>query len=234
MLKDAFSIGPFTVRPVGCINQEQQLDIEYGHDTVASGLIVSKGTRAHIIERIGDRLADVVTNLRDALECHPMELLDRQEQVLAGFSSDRELLRAMSEAPLAAQADFCLCSADRRYAMAVSLDDYAHLRARHELPANAWIAALLPEEVTTAIYSDWRPPTGWELSHVAGEGSLTATGWQRASELTGVPAERLKRHAAREKASTRCPLGYAEWHLLLHRLGVQQLAMGTGAASARG
>ncbi|OHV12824.1 hypothetical protein [Kushneria phosphatilytica] len=234
MLKDAFSIGPFTIRPVGCIKQGQQLDIEYGHDTVASGLIVSRGTRTHIIEQISDRLTDVVTNLRDALECHPMELIDRQEQVLAGFSSDRELSQALGETPLSAEADFYLCSADRRYALAVSLDEYARLRARHELPANAWIAALLPEEVTTPVYSDWRPPTGWELLHVAGEGSLTATGWQRASELTGIPAERLKRHAARVEATTQCPLGYAEWHLLLHRLAVQQLSVEAQAGSARG
>ena len=85
----------------------------------------------------------------------------------------------------------------------------------------AWIGAMLPSQVMTQIPADWRPPTPWEMRHVAGTGSFARISMQRGSELVGVNLQSFKRYASEGPKAHR--ISFAAWHLLLHRLGIQSL-----------
>lgn len=86
---------------------------------------------------------------------------------------------------------------------------------------NAWIADLLPDDVLSTDPQAWRAPTSWELRHVVGEGSFTGVSGAKAAELVGVTPQNFRKYTARDGASTRQAMGFAMWHLLLHKLGVQ-------------
>lgn len=88
-------------------------------------------------------------------------------------------------------------------------------------PPRAWITALLSSDVLAREPSWWRPPTSWELRHVVGEGSFTGVSGAHAAALVGVTPQNFRKYTARDGASTRQAMGFAMWHLLLHKLGVQ-------------
>ena len=87
--------------------------------------------------------------------------------------------------------------------------------------SRAWIGAMLAPQVMAQTAADWRPPTPWEVRHVAGAGSFTRMSMQRGSELVGVNLQTFKRYAT--EGPNAHSISFAAWHLLLHRLGVQSL-----------
>lgn len=105
-----------------------------------------------------------------------------------------------------------------------SLAKFGRLMAEYEMPANGWIAGLLPEDVLTTDREKWRAPSPWEIRHVVGEASFTGVTGVMAAGYVGVTPQNFRKYLAPETASTRQRMSYAMWHLLLHRLGVQTLA----------
>ena len=85
----------------------------------------------------------------------------------------------------------------------------------------AWIGAMLSPQVMSQNPADWRPPTPWEVRHVAGAGSFARVSMQRGSELVGVSLQSFKRYVS-EGPKAHC-ISFAAWHLLLHRLSIQSL-----------
>lgn len=88
-------------------------------------------------------------------------------------------------------------------------------------PPYAWVADLLPEEVTTRNHAAWRAPTNIELRHVVGEESFTSVSATKAAELVGIMPQNFRKYMARDGAASHQKISFAMWHLLLHKLGVQ-------------
>lgn len=102
-------------------------------------------------------------------------------------------------------------------------------KAAHSADSPAWIGALLPAQVMTQIAADWRPPTPWEMRHVAGSGSFSRMSMQRGADLVGVNKQSFKRYTTDGPNAFR--ISFAAWHLLLHRLGIQALPVAPTAWS---
>lgn len=120
-------------------------------------------------------------------------------------------------------------------------EEFMRLKAAHEAikdallaghkPAprkpNAWISSLLPGDVLTQDPEHWRAPTAWEIRHIVGEGSFTSITGAAAAALVGVTPQNFRKYTAQDGARTRQNMSFAMWHLLLHRLGVQEM-LGSG------
>lgn len=221
MLSNEFHIGPFAIRPLGRVgNSHQRFEIEYGGMTDSTTTEI--GTQREVAARLAGFLADWTAELRRKHESGiPVELVDADGERLAHFLSDDML--GMTPGLIDDRARYWLRTQDRRYSRHVTLDEYAQLRARYELPPLAWIAELLPEDVLTDDPAEWRSPSSWEIRHVVGEGSFTGISGAKAAALVGVNPQSMRKYTAREGAKSRQPISFAMWHLLLHRLGIQNL-----------
>lgn len=85
---------------------------------------------------------------------------------------------------------------------------------------NAWIAELLPPDVLTTDAAAWRPPTAAHIRLVVGKTGITVN---EAASLVGVPGTSFRKHTATDFAEHRHKISLSMWHLLLHRLGIQEI-----------
>lgn len=221
MLTQEFHIGPFAVRPLGqATATHQTFEIAYGSQTDRTS--VATGSQREVIERLAPFIADWTLELRQRFAPLTVELIDYESgDAVASFLADDYC--GMTPGLIDDRARYWLRTQDRRYSRHVTLDEYAQLRARYELPPLAWIAELLPEDVLTDDPAEWRSPSSWEIRHVVGEGSFTGISGAKAAALVGVNPQSMRKYTAREGAKSRQPISFAMWHLLLHRLGIQNL-----------
>lgn len=87
----------------------------------------------------------------------------------------------------------------------------------------AWIAALLPPSILTADRDAWQVPNAWHLSHIIGGMSLTGNGFSETAKLCGVASATVRRWVIPAAAPGHKSIPFANWHILLHKLGVQRL-----------
>lgn len=229
MLTNDFNIGPFTVRPSGRITisgqRKQRFDIQYGDQTLLSGATVAVGIQSQVTAQLDEKISEIVSALRSEHEArHRIDLVDDRGERLASFYAGSYALPDMTAGLIDDRFNYWLRSEDRLYSEPVTLSEYALLRAKHELPGDAWIADLLPDDVLTVDLDEWRPPTHWELRHIIGEGSLTGITGAKAAALVGVNPSSFRKYTASEGSKSRQRMSFAMWHLLLHRLGVQRLS----------
>lgn len=231
MLKEDFHLGPFTIRPSGrmqVVGETQQLfDIDYGDETMRERVPVKPGSQKEVAEQIEESTWGITAELRKEHECaHRIDLVDGHGERLASFQAADSVTPGMTPGLVDDRFPHWLRSADRLYSQAVTMDEYARLRAEHERPRYAWIADLLDQDILTTHVEDWRPPTAWEIRHLVGATSFTSISGARAAELVGVTAANFRKYTAREGAKNRQNMGFAMWHLLLHRLEVQRMPEG--------
>lgn len=221
MLTQEFHVGPFTITPRGRASvTHQRFQIAYGNKTDETTAEI--GTQHEVAARLAGFIADWTAELRRKHESGiPVELVDADGERLALFESDS--MMDMTPGLIDDRAQYWLRTTDRLYSRPVTLNEYGRLRAAHERPPLAWIADLLPEDVTTDDPDAWRAPTSWEIRHVVGEGSFVGISGAKAAALVGVNPQSMRKYTAREGAKSRQPISFAMWHLLLHRLGIQNL-----------
>lgn len=228
MLTNEFNIGSFTVRPSGRMQvageQHQLFDIAYGSDTMRERIPVKTGTQNQVAAQLNEAMSDIIKALRAENECrYLIELVNARGERLAAFKAGSSVVSGMTAGLIDDRFDYWLRSEDQLYSMPVTLNEYAALRAEHNLPCHAWIADLLPADVLTTGPEDWRPPTHWELRHIIGEGSLTGITGAKASAMVGVNPSSFRKYTASEGAKNRQQMSFAMWHLLLHRLEIKRL-----------
>ncbi|SHL52066.1 hypothetical protein [Halomonas caseinilytica] len=227
MLTQEFTTGPFTIRPSGRIQGEQLFDIYYGSSLMVERVPATPGTQSQVIEQLGDALSKIVVELCEDHEAsHRIDLVNSDGERLAAFRAGSSVVGGMTAGLVDDRFDYWLRSEDGLYSAPVTLSEYAQIRAREELPRNAWIADLLPDEVLTHDDSEWRSPTAWEIRHIVGAGSFIGISGAKAATLVGVNASSFRKYTASENSKNRQNMSFAMWHLLLHRLGVQRLPEG--------
>lgn len=231
MLTNDFNIGPFTARPSGRVTlngeRKQRFDIQYGDQTFLSDATVDEGTQAQVTDQLGENISEIISALRSEHEArHRIDLVDGHGERLASFNSGSYALPDMTAGLVDDRFPYWLRTADRLYSEVVTLNEYAKLRAQHELSERAWIADLLPADVLTIDPDEWRSPTHWELRHIIGEGSLTGITGAKAAALVGVNPSSFRKYTASESSKNRQRMSFAMWHLLLHRLEIQRLPEG--------
>lgn len=224
MLKEQFSVGPFTVRPSGRACNAQLVDVIYGSEVMRERVPVDPGTRGQVVDQLGRAPSDITKELRREHEnTGVVSLVDGYGEALAGFDIEGYALPDMTPGIVDDRCAYWLRTSDRLYSQAVTLNEYARIRAEHERPALAWIADLLNDDLLTLSKAEWRPPTAWELRHVIGVGSFTDITGLAAANLVGVNASSFRKYTAKEGARTRQEMSFAMWHLLLHRLGIKRI-----------
>ena len=88
---------------------------------------------------------------------------------------------------------------------------------------NAWIAAHLPPDVLSTDPAAWRAPTAAEIRVVVGTDSKTGITGNEAAHLVGMPGTTFRKYTAGDYADHRHKISFSMWHLMLHRLGVQEI-----------
>lgn len=224
MLTAEFHVGPFAIRPGARVGSTyQRFEIEYGGKTDTTA--VEAGTQSEVVERLAEFISDWRAELRDGVDDGiAVDLVDSDDERLSGFIADD--MMGMTPNLIDDRSRYWLRTSDGLYSRPVTLGEYGKLRAKHERPALAWIAALLPDAVLTLDPAEWRAPTSWEIRHVVGEGSFTGISGAKAAALVGVTPQNFRKYTARDGASTRQQISFAMWHLLLHRLEIKRLPEG--------
>ncbi|WP_336273742.1 hypothetical protein [Vreelandella indica] len=230
MLKQDFTIGPFTIAPTGAVGpHRQRFSVIYiaKHGAKYSAEIV---TDAATQASVADASSETITNLRNALKADNesttlITLTNMHGNVINGFHA-AGVLPDMTPGLIDDRSDYWLVDESGRYSLDVNLAEYAHQRARHELPKRAWIADLLPGDILTTDPDEWRAPTAWEIRHLVGEGSFIGISGAKAAALVGVNPSSFRKYTAQDGAKSRQNMSFAMWHLLLHRLGVQTMRAG--------
>lgn len=224
MLKEQFTIGPFTVSPAGKARGLQLFNIFYGDALMREKVPVEPGARGQVADQLDDALSSITKYLRCEHEnTGTVSLVDGYGEALAGFDIEGFALPDMTAGLVDDRFAYWLRTSDGLYSQVVTLNEYARIRADHERPALAWIADLLEDDLLTLDKEEWRPPTAWELRHVVGVGSFTDITGLGAAQLVGVNASSFRKYTAKEGARTRQAMSFAMWHLLLHRLGIKRL-----------
>lgn len=231
MLKETFTIGPFTIRPAGRMQvagkTQQLFDIAYGPQPLRERVPVNPGTQKQVADQLDESISNITTELRAEHECsHRIDLVDGQGKRLASFKAESSVIGDMSAGLVDDRFHYWLRSANKLQSQPVTLDEYSRLRTQYERPARAWIADLFDDEVLTSNADDWRAPSAWELRHIVGVGSLTGISGAKAADLVGVNASSFRKYTAREEAKNRQAMSFAMWHLLLHRLEIQRMPEG--------
>lgn len=221
----SFSHGPFdfetaqTTRLAGIPHRRWRL--LYGARELAWHTLPEFASRAEIIEAFADDRHAFVDEAQAQAPAEHIDLIDETTgDVIGGFVSHG--VPDMTPGIINDRSRYWLRSSDRLYSRAVDLVQYGVIAAKCSATRTQWIAGLLPPDVLAQDPEAWRPPTAWEIRHVVGEGSFTGLSGARAAALVGVTPQNFRKYTARDGASTRQQMGYAMWHLLLHRLGVQQ------------
>lgn len=223
---EAFQIGPFDYTPGSTrrVNGAPQTEwtMFYGSKPIGSMFVPAEADRAAVVGALSAHRVAFVAQARlehsfDQLILHRWDTdaaldvidIDAWPEGLAGCVADD-------------RSEFWVTVKGSTHRMPVTLGQYAEIVRKHGAPALHWTAGLLPEDVMTRDAAAWRAPTAWEIRHVVGEGSFTGVSGARAAELVGVTPQNFRKYTARDGASTRQNMGYAMWHLLLSKLGVQR------------
>ncbi|WP_321888016.1 hypothetical protein [Paraburkholderia bannensis] len=93
---------------------------------------------------------------------------------------------------------------------------------REATPApHAWITQFLRADVLTCDAQAWRAPSAWEVLHVIGKGSWTATSTAQAASMLGLAARTVSNYVTSgERFQT---IQFSAWHTLLHLLGIKYM-----------
>lgn len=222
---DAFNFGPFTFSPGRALRvtgvASQRWAMSYGSEDIAERSAPTGATQGEVIEAFAEDRAAFVQRARIAHWPARVSLIDVESgNEVAHFLASGSC--GMTPGIIDDRSRHWLRSADKLYSRDVTLTEFAQIAADHSAPENAWIAGLLPDAVLTDDPDDWRAPTSWEIRHVVGEGGFTHISGAKAARLVGVTPQNFRKYTARDEASTRQPISYAIWHLLLHRLGVMR------------
>lgn len=222
MEKPIFS-GPFEIRSVGRplqINgaQSQAFQFWYGPKMLAEQ-VLPFGTA--YVEAFDDVRAAFESEMRERHSPEKVFLVDSSTgDAVASFATHS--MCGMTAGLINDSSRYWLRSADGKFSRDVTLHEWAQVVAAEQAPANAWIAGLLPDVLTTDPQT-WRAPTSWEVRHLVGEASFTGVSGGKAALLCGTTPQNFRKYTAHDDAKTRQDISFAMWHLLLHRLGVQKL-----------
>ncbi|WP_322052323.1 hypothetical protein [Paraburkholderia bannensis] len=93
---------------------------------------------------------------------------------------------------------------------------------REATPApHAWITQFLRADLLTCDAQAWRAPTAWEVLHVIGKGSWTATSTAQAANMLGLAVRTVSNYVTSgDRFQT---IQFSAWHTLLHLLGVKYM-----------
>lgn len=225
---DDIQIGPFTYHGGETLKinglPSRRWRMEYQGEVLAEKVRETFEPGISQSELLGFFEAERSAFIRNARVRHgpiQIDLVDfENETVLACFMSDG--MCGMTPGLINDSSQYWLRGQGGKYSRAVTISEFGQIVAEHQAPAHSWIAGLLPDEVLSRDAGRWRPPSSWELRHVVGEGSFTGVSGAKAAELVGVTPQNFRKYTARDGASTRQSMGFAMWHLLLHKLGVQK------------
>ena len=223
MLKQDFTVGPFTIAPMGAVGpHRQRFSVSYNHQYSAEIVTEAKSQR-DVTEAVEDTMAQLRRDLKADHESRNLiRLTDGHGQTLSKFYA-AGVLPDMTPGLVDDRFDYWLKDESGKYSQVVTLGEFATLKCRHQLSDYAWIADLLADDVLTTNTDEWRAPTPWEIRHIVGVGSFTGISGAKAAEMVGVNASSFRKYTAQEWAKSRQNMSYAMWHLLLHKLGVQKL-----------
>lgn len=226
MLKQDFAIGPFTIAPIGAVGPyRQRFSVSYNAQYSAE-IVTDAKTQREVADAASESIAALRKELRAEHEDKTLiNLTDNRGEVINGFYAAGPL-PDMSAGLIDDRSTYWLKDESGLYSLDVNLTQYAQQRAAHELPRHAWIADLLSGAVLTTDAEQWRAPTAWEIRHIVGEGSLIGISGAKAAALVGVNPSSFRKYTAQDGAKSRQSMSYAMWHLLLHRLSVQNLERG--------
>lgn len=174
------------------------------------------------IEVFDDVRADFELRMRETHWPQRVYLVDSEtDEAVAHVDTDS--MCGMTAGMINASSKYWLRSADGLFSRDVTLQEWGQIVEGNQAPALAWIAGLLPDDTLTTDVSAWRAPTSWQLRHVVGQGSFTGVSVSYAAALCGTSPQNFRRYTAHDGAKTQQQIGFAMWHLLLHRLGIQNL-----------
>ncbi|MDW0360835.1 hypothetical protein Q8G38_16095 [Halomonas venusta] len=226
MLKQDFTIGPFTIAPMGAVGtHRQRFSVSYNHRYNAE-IVTEAKTQRDVADAAGDAISQLRRHLKEDHECATLiRLTDGKGQTLSKFYADG-VLPDMTPGLVDDRFDYWLKDESGKYSQAVTLGEFATLVEQHGLLKHSWIADLLPSDVLTTNVDEWRAPTPWEIRHIVGEGSFIGISGAKAAALVGVTARNFRKYTAQDGAKSRQNMSFAMWHLLLHRLAVQKIGVG--------
>jgi len=225
MLKQDFTIGPFTIAPTGAVGpHRQRFSVSYNH-RYSTEIVTKANTQREVAEAAEEAISTLRRQLREDHERATLiRLTDGHGQTLSQFYA-AGILPDMTPGLVDDRFDYWLKDESGKYSQVVTLGEFATLVEQHEVMKYSWIADLLPHDVLTTNADEWRAPTPWEIRHVVGVGSFIGISGAKAAELVGVNASSFRKYTAQEGAKSRQAMSYAMWHLLLHKLGVQKLGV---------
>ena len=222
---DAFGFGPFTLSPGSALRvagvPSLRWTMSYGLEDVAERSVIYAATQSEVIEAFAADRAAFVRRARGEHWPAHVSLIDVESgDEVAHFLAYGSC--GMTPGLIDDRSRYWLRSTDRLLSRDVTLTEFARVAHDEAAPSEAWICGLLPDAVLTDNPDDWRAPTSWEIRHVVGEGSFTHVSGAKAAKLIGVTPQNFRKYTARDGASTRQPISFAMWHLLLHKLGVKR------------
>ncbi|WP_417788189.1 hypothetical protein [Stutzerimonas xanthomarina] len=225
MLKQDFTIGPFTIAPIGAVGpHRQRFSVSYNHQYSAE-IVTEAKTQRDVAEAAEEAISTLRRQLKeDHQRATLIRLTDGHGKTLSKFYA-AGILPDMTPGLVDDRFDCWLKDESGKYSQVVTLGEFANLKCQYQLTDYAWIADLLPSDVLTANADKWRAPTPWEIRHVVGVGSFIGISGAKAAELVGVNPSSFRKYTAQEGAKTRQSMSYAMWHLLLHKLGVKKLGV---------
>ena len=226
MLKQDFTVGPFTIAPMGAVGpHRQRFSVSYNHQYSAEIVTEAKSQR-DVAEAAEEAMSTLSHQLKEDHERATLiRLTDGHGQTLSKFYAAC-ILPDMTPGLVDDRFDYWLKDESGKYSQVVTLGEFVTLVEQHEVMKHSWIADLLPADVLTTNASEWRAPTPWEIRHVVGAGSFIGISGAKAAELVGVNASSFRKYTAQEGAKSRQNMSFAMWHLLLHRLAVQKMGVG--------
>lgn len=235
MEKTTHLFGPFEhVRgPLRIINGRptHEWTMSYGGDVVAQRSIEGHDLiLSEFLDAFEQDRARFLNQAREDHGPHRVDLVDQTTgEAVASFRSFD--MCGMTPGLINDSAKMWICSENRRYSRSVSSQqEFAAIVSRHQAPEFGWVTGLLPDAVLSPESSLWVPPSSWHIRHVVGVGSFTGVSGAKAAELVGVTAQNFRKYTAADGAATRQKMSFAMWHTLLHRLCVQRMPEGLGAA----
>lgn len=220
-----FQSGPFVFSPSGRAGSlGTKWEMSYAGKCLGMHTIDVDATQSAIIETFGDERSAFIRAAAAASPATTMQLIEQAtEKVLATIrmaSLPDDIVACIPDD----RAPTWLMTIDKpRRGMRSTIQEFAQFAVQHQAPENHWVTGLLPGAVLVSDPDSWRAPTSWEIRHVVGEGSFTGVSGARAAALAGVSAQNFRKYTASDSAKFRQPISFSIWHLLLHKLGVQNI-----------
>lgn len=208
--------GPFTLE-----RRSNQWHLFYASQELAMHTLSAQADTATVLEAFEQDRADFIKRTQAAHDLQRVDLIDFEadDPVAHFYTQD---MCGMTAGLIDDRSRYWIRSADRRYSLEVTLEQYAQIVKKHEVMRSAWITELLPADILTSDPQEWRAPTSWEIRHVVGEGSFTGISGAKAAELVGVTAQNFRKYTAADGAATRQKMSFAMWHLLLQKLEIKR------------